>query len=758
MIDILEKSEHNVNFHSIVDFVEASPLRRKLKLQDKEGISTIVPLFDTVLVPQGEGSGTLTEPYHTPSPEAHPTSHTTYSSPTPPPVTIASIPTVTPSEATPIRQYTRRARIAQSSALPLVADKPASPLIDVSKGKACPTDSGFGADQDRANITKTSTLPHDSAPRVTSLAADEGKDREGLAVERSGDDAPIKGRNLDEGEASAERVSDDTEEMATVLTSMDAISVLASGVAKVPTGSGSIPTASPLAAEVPTGSDVVPTAGLIFVTATVVTPYTRRKGKETMVESKTPKKKKIQEKMDIQMARQLAEEMERDAQRMNEQIARDAEIARINAEEELQIMIDGLDRSNEIVAKYLQEYHHFATELPFERRIELLSDLVRGMKFEEFEAKFTTLWKQLEDFVPMGSKEEAKRLKRKGLSLEQESMKKLMTLEEVPKEAKSPDEVPEEKVYTEGHRSYWKITRLGGSSVSYQFFIDMLKHLDREDLNQLWALVKESLSNRKPTSDKQMELWVELKRLYEPDDEDQLWTHTQNLMHALVEWKLYDTCGVHHVTAKDKEIFMLIEKDYQLRKGLAIRIISYKLQVENYSKMANDLILKIYKIASSPRQQSSCITIPLALGVVVVVIIVDVVLTSLTFGEVLAARTLFRKPKIHNFFYSIHCPNKNKVSISQVVGDNDPFEAQEVEITMLKARVKLLEDAERGGAERFGDDASIKGRRLDEGEEAAKKGSNDTKEMINVLTSMDAATVLSSRVAEVPTGSGSIPT
>nr|GEX72116.1 hypothetical protein [Tanacetum cinerariifolium] len=448
-------------------------------------------------------------------------------------------------------------------------------------------------DQDRENIAKTSTLPHDSAPRVTSPAADEGsmqlkldeltglctslqrkhsemvakfeaqeleinrlkarvkllKDREGVAAERSGDDAPIKGRNLDEGDATAKRVSDDTEEMATVLTSMDAATVLASGVAEVPTGGGSIPTASPPATE-------VPTAGLIFATATVVTPYTRRKGKETIVESETPKKKKIQEQMDIRMARQLEKEMERDAQRMNEQIARDAEITRIHAEEELQIMIDGLDRT---------------------RR-----------------------------FIPMGSKEEAKRLKRKGLSLEQESMKKLKTSEEAPEEVKSPDDVPEEKVKEMVQLvPIEEITRLGGSSASYQFFVDMLKHLDIEDLNQLWALVKKSLSNRPPTSDKEMELWVKLKRLYELDDQDQLWTHTQNLMHAPVEWKLYDTYGVHHVTAKDKEIFMLVEKDYPLRKGLAIVMICYKLQVENYSQMENDLILKIYKIANCPSQKDN---------------------------------------------------------------------------------------------------------------------------------------------------------
>nr|GEV71602.1 hypothetical protein [Tanacetum cinerariifolium] len=159
----------------------------------------------------------------------------------------------------------------------------------------------------------------------------------------------------------------------------------------------------------------------------------------------------------------------------------------------------------------------------------------RGMTFKEVEAKFNLVWKQMEDFIPMGLKEEAERKKRKGLSLEQESSKKQKTSEEVPKEAMSPEEVPKEKVkemmqlipieevyvavlqvkhhiidwkvYTEGQRSYWKITRLGGSSASYQFFIDLLKDLDMEDLNQLWRLGKETHSNRPPISDKEMELW-----------------------------------------------------------------------------------------------------------------------------------------------------------------------------------------------------------------------------------------------------------
>nr|GEX96356.1 hypothetical protein [Tanacetum cinerariifolium] len=101
--------------------------------------------------------------------------------------------------------------------------------------------------------------------------------------------------------------------------------------------------------------------------------------------------------------------------------------------------------------------------------------------------------------------------------------------------------------------------------------------------------------------DKEKELWVELKRLFEPEFEDQLWTHNQAFMHDPLEWKLYDTCGVHHVFTKDREIFMLVEKDYPLRKGLATVMICNKLQVEQYSQMANDLILKIHNIVNSPR-------------------------------------------------------------------------------------------------------------------------------------------------------------
>nr|GEW04658.1 hypothetical protein [Tanacetum cinerariifolium] len=398
------------------------------------------------------------------------TSHPTTSSIPLPSITTVPIPTVTQPVTTPIIQYSRRARIAQSSTLPTIADEPTFPVRDVSKGEACPTKSGFIADQDRATIVKSSTLPHDSAPRVTSPAADEGsmqhniseltalctslqrqyfelqakfkaqeeeiiklkdrvkvlEDREGVAAQQSGDDAPIKGRSINEGEAAAKRISNDSEEIARVLTSMDAATVLAGGI-NVPTGSGFIPTAGLPATVISIGSKVGHTASLIV---------TRRKGKEVMVESDTPKKKKLQEQIDAQVARELEEQQEKGDMRMNKQIARDAEVARIHTEEEIQGMIDSLDKSNETIAKYLQEYQEFASELPLEKRIELISDLV---KYQEHYTK-------VEDFIPMGSKEEAERLKRKGLNLEKEQVKKQKSSEEAPETKPSTEEFTKDKI------------------------------------------------------------------------------------------------------------------------------------------------------------------------------------------------------------------------------------------------------------------------------------------------------------------------
>ncbi|GJX05961.1 hypothetical protein Tco_0193893 [Tanacetum coccineum] len=133
-------------------------------------------------------------------------------------------------------------------------------------------------------------------------------------------------------------------------------------------------------------------------------------------------------------------------------------------------------------------------------------------------------------------------------------------------------------------------------------FADMLKKFDRDDLVKLWDLVKERFSTTDPTDDKEKALWVELKRLFEPKNDDTLWK-LQRYMHDPLVWRLYDTCGVHHVSSvRGHDILMLLEKDYPLSKGVQMLMLANKLLVEQHLELANELLRKIFIQANRSRQ------------------------------------------------------------------------------------------------------------------------------------------------------------
>nr|GEY64121.1 hypothetical protein [Tanacetum cinerariifolium] len=396
------------HIHQYVVLFHTKKLFTTLQVNNPSFSGRIVSHFDTMLVHQGEGSGTPTEPHHTPSPKAD-TSHPTTSLIPLPSLPTAPIPLIRTGQ--PLLSPPPCLMIQHQGLLPMLLMR-AAQEVEILRLKE----------------------------RVQVL-----EDRESVAAKQSEDDAPIKGMSINEGEATAERISDNSEELARVLTSMDAATVLAGGI-DVPTSSGSIPTASPPTTDISTGSEVAPTA------SPIVTSYSRRKGKEVMVETNTPKKQRLQEQIDAQVAKEIEEQQEKEHMRMNEQITRDVEVARIHAEEELQGMIDSLDRSNETIAKYLQEYQDFASELPLEKRIELISDLV---KYQENYSK--------EHVKKQKTSEEALEIEKSTKEIPEEKMKEMMQLvpiEDVYVQAlqvKHP--IIDWKVHTEGKRSYWKIIR-----------------------------------------------------------------------------------------------------------------------------------------------------------------------------------------------------------------------------------------------------------------------------------------------------------
>ncbi|GJU07835.1 putative ribonuclease H-like domain-containing protein [Tanacetum coccineum] len=85
------------------------------------------------------------------------------------------------------------------------------------------------------------------------------------------------------------------------------------------------------------------------------------------------------------------------------------------------------------------------------------------------------------------------------------------------------------EIYTEGTRNYWKIIIVRNHIEVCHFFDDMLKAFDKDDLVMLLNLVKEKFKSTEPTDDKEREIWVELKRLFEPDTDDELWKLQKNI-------------------------------------------------------------------------------------------------------------------------------------------------------------------------------------------------------------------------------------
>ncbi|GJR54985.1 hypothetical protein Tco_1405506, partial [Tanacetum coccineum] len=115
----------------------------------------------------------------------------------------------------------------------------------------------------------------------------------------------------------------------------------------------------------------------------------------------------------------------------------------------------------------------------------------------------------------------------------------------------------------------------------------------RDDLVILWSLVKERFNSIEPTDDKEREIWVELKRLFKPDTDDELWKLQKNIYD--LTWRLYDSCGVHHVSIeKGIDIYMLVEKEYPLSRGTLTQMLVAKLLVEQDNEMSRELLRKIF--------------------------------------------------------------------------------------------------------------------------------------------------------------------
>nr|GFA66414.1 hypothetical protein [Tanacetum cinerariifolium] len=156
MVAILEKGEYNTDFHPMVDFIAASPLRYALTVKPTIFVSHIRQFWSTAR------NETTKEGTHI----------------------LATVDGIqrTVSESS----FRRNLKLRDKDGIVSLPDK---------------------------ELFENLTLMGES-----------------VTAKQSGNDAPIKGRSINEGEAVAKRIINDSEEIARVLTSIDAATVLAGGI------------------------------------------------------------------------------------------------------------------------------------------------------------------------------------------------------------------------------------------------------------------------------------------------------------------------------------------------------------------------------------------------------------------------------------------------------------------------------------------------------------------------------------------------
>ncbi|GJV44356.1 hypothetical protein Tco_1428892 [Tanacetum coccineum] len=81
----------------------------------------------------------------------------------------------------------------------------------------------------------------------------------------------------------------------------------------------------------------------------------------------------------------------------------------------------------------------------------------------------------------------------------------------------------EEKARLKGRNGYYEIMRADGSAKTYLLFSQLLKEFDREDMENVWKLVKEKHVNTRPEEGYERVLWGDLKTMFEHHINYEVW-------------------------------------------------------------------------------------------------------------------------------------------------------------------------------------------------------------------------------------------
>ncbi|GKC28250.1 hypothetical protein Tco_1035544 [Tanacetum coccineum] len=197
---------------------------------------------------------------------------------------------------------------------------------------------------------------------------------------------------------------------------------------------------------------------------------------------------------------------------------------------------------------------------------------LKNKSFEEIQMLFDKEMKRVNSFVPMDS-EVVKGNGKKIESSRKETVSKKRTIEELDEESVKRQKLEDNAEKAELQRCLEivprddeaiNIIRADGSEKYYKIFTTMLDDFDRQDMLDLYRLVKERFETTSPKGYDRL-LWGDLVTLFEPSEEDEICRAQQD--YTLISWR-----------------------KYPLTQEMLSRMLSRRLEVDHECEMAYELL------------------------------------------------------------------------------------------------------------------------------------------------------------------------
>ncbi|GJT71498.1 uncharacterized mitochondrial protein-like protein [Tanacetum coccineum] len=388
-------------------------------------------------------------------------------------------------------------------------------------------------------------------------------------------------------------------------------------------------------------------------TTTTTTPTASKpsqdKGKEKMIESEKPLKKKDQIMYDQEVAlnlqAQLQAELEEE-ERLTRQKEEEANIALIESWDNTQAMMDAdyqmaqqlqaeeqeqlsIEEKSKLFVQLLEaRKKHFAEMRAREKRnkpptqaqqrklyCNYLKNMegytlkqLKGLKFEVIKDMFDKAFKRVNTFVDYktelveGSEKRAEdSTKRAGTELEQEVAKK--------------QKIDDAKVDDDQEEARMK-ELINNVPDEEEVAINAIPLATKPLCIVDWKIIKDGKISqfqiiRADGSSKRYSVFIHMLRNFNKEDLETLWKLVKAKHESLVWrtlqnekvliWKLFDSCGVHFLMLQSMHIFMLVEKRYPLTPITITGMLNKKLQGDRWNEICYQLLKLITKQLKNPR-------------------------------------------------------------------------------------------------------------------------------------------------------------